>query len=117
MAWSLFQTAVRWSVACSSCSAEAPCGTTRWAKIEAQLSFKANHPKVTTVKVIKAFLSEFTNRYVIKAGFLDGTVGLIEALFQGLHQCAKLTYLWELQNDNQKKFQSACLADRQAQNV
>src|SRR3989344_3499708 len=89
--------------------------TIRWAQTEAQLSFKANHPSVTIFKVIKAFFSEFINRYIIKAGFLDGTVGLIEAIFQGLHRCAKLTYLWELQNDAGKKFQKACLPARQAQ--
>lgn len=81
--------------------------TTRWAKIEAELSFKANHPKVTIIKVIKSFIFEFANRYFLKIGFLDGSVGLIEAIFQGLHQCARLTYLWELQNETEKKFQKA----------
>ena len=81
--------------------------TTRWAKIEAELAFRANHPKVTIIKVIKSFIFEFANRYFIKIGFLDGTVGLVEAIFQGLHQCAKLTYLWELQHETEKKFQKA----------
>lgn len=78
--------------------------TIKWAKIEAGLAHEANHPKVTIPKVIWASLKEFVQRYFIKLGLLDGFVGFIEAVFQGLHKAAVLVYLWELQNDTRGKF-------------
>lgn len=72
--------------------------TIKYAKIEAKLQHEANHPKVNIPKVIFASTREFTGRYLIKLGFLDGTAGLIEALFQAYHAAVVLVYLWELQN-------------------
>ena len=81
--------------------------STKWAKIEAELFYNAGNPKVTSPKVAKAALSEFLNRYIAKMGILDGTIGLIEAIYQGLHQAMVLTYLWEIQNNSVGKFQKA----------
>lgn len=78
--------------------------TTIWAKVEAKLYFQAKHSKVTILKVVKAFFSEFLSRYIIKLGFLDGQIGLVEAVYQAYHRCAVLTYLWELQTDASAKF-------------
>lgn len=75
--------------------------TTEWAKIEAQLFQKANYPQVTIVKVVKSAVAEFLCRYLVKRGFLDGTIGLIEAIYQSFHQAAVLTYLWEAQHKNE----------------
>ncbi len=77
--------------------------TIRWAKTEAELFYVANHPKVTILTVIKACISEFFKRYLFRFGFLDGVVGLVEAIFQALHRSIVITYLWELQNNDQKK--------------
>ena len=41
---------------------------------------------------------------VIKLGFLDGFVGLVESVYQAYHRAMILTYLWELQNDARDKF-------------
>jgi len=76
----------------------------KWAQVEAQLYYKSTNPKVTPVRVIKFSLSEFIKRYFIKLGFLDGKIGLISALYQALHNAMILTYLWELQNESEKKF-------------
>ena len=81
--------------------------STKWAKIEADLFYKAGNHKVTAPKVTKAALSEFFRRYITKMGILDGTIGLIEAIYQGLHQAMVLTYLWEIQNNSAGKFQKA----------
>lgn len=78
--------------------------TVKWAKIEAELKHKSGHPKVNIFKVIKAMALEFAGRYFLKFGFLDGTIGLIESIFQSLHQAITLTYLWELQNHTKEKF-------------
>lgn len=79
--------------------------STKWAQIEAQLYCQSKNPKVTPAKVIKFSLSEFLTRYFLKLGFLDGKIGLISAVYQALHNAMILTYLWELQNESEKKFQ------------
>lgn len=75
----------------------------KWAKIEAELYNRANLPKVSILKATKAFFFEFSRRYFIKMGFLDGQAGLIESIYQAFHQTIVLVYLWELQNNAQKK--------------
>lgn len=75
----------------------------KWANIEAGLFFKAKSSRVNSPRIVKAMVIEFTRRYFVKRGFLDGTVGLIEAIYQSLHQAIILTYLWEIQNNSIKK--------------
>ena len=69
----------------------------RWAKVEAELYYKSNSPKVTIPRVLKFSTSEFVNRYFLKLGAVDGKVGLISAIYQALHRVMILTYLWEMQ--------------------
>lgn len=69
----------------------------KWAKIEADLYVKSTNPKVTFTKVIKAPISEFFSRYILKLGILDGRVGLIEAVYQAIHRVMVLAYLWDQQ--------------------
>lgn len=76
----------------------------RWAKTEAELRYKAHQPKVNALKTIKAASFEFLNRYFVKKAFLDGNIGLIESIYQGLHQAMVMTYLWELQNKMKDTF-------------
>ncbi len=76
----------------------------KWAKVEARLAYQAKHPKVTILKTIKAVLSELFTRYVSSKGFLDGQLGLIEAMYQSYHRAMILVYLWEMQTDAAGKF-------------
>lgn len=71
----------------------------KWAKVEANLNFENKAPKVTIAKVISAAAKEFVRRYVVNRGFMDGTLGLTQAIYQSLHQAIVLTYLWELQQN------------------
>ena len=75
----------------------------KWAKIEAELYYKTYCTKVSALKVSKALFFEFFKRYFIKMGFLDGQAGLLESIYQTFHQAIVLVYLWELQNNAQKK--------------
>lgn len=81
--------------------------TIKWAKIEAELNYQANSPKVNSAKVLFSFFKEFGKRYFIKLGFLDGKVGLIESLYQAYHRAIVLVYLWELQNNTFEKYKKA----------
>ena len=76
----------------------------KWAKIEAELYSQNKNPKITILKVLKASIIEFFNRYFIKKAFLDGTIGLLESIFQALHKAMIFIYLWEIQNDVYEKF-------------
>lgn len=74
----------------------------RWAKIEAKLNFQNNASSVSIFTVIKAIFSAFCKRYLIKGGFIDGTIGLVQAIYQALNQSIVLVYLWEMQNESKK---------------
>lgn len=78
--------------------------STKWAKVEANLFHDGSNPKVSAIKLLHFSSSEFISRYFIKLGFLDGSIGLISALYQALHKAMIFTYLWELQNNSQEKF-------------
>lgn len=81
--------------------------TIKWAEAEAQLYFQSNSPKVNSAKVLFSLFKEFTKRYFIKLGFLDGKVGLIESFYQAYHRVIVLVYLWELQNNTYEKYKKA----------
>ena len=81
--------------------------TIKWARIEAELNYQANSPKVNSAKVLLSLFKEFSKRYFIKLGFLDGKVGLIESLYQAYHRVIVLVYLWELQNNTYEKYKKA----------
>lgn len=70
-----------------------------WAKIEAQLHLANKPVKVSSLKILKAVTFEIISRYLLKFGFLDGTVGLIEAIYQGLHRAMVLVYIWEFRSE------------------
>ncbi len=74
----------------------------KWTKIEAMLNYKNGAKPVTVLTVLKSLFREFIIKYFLKAGFMDRTVGLTEAIYQSLNQAIILTYLWELQNDSKK---------------
>lgn len=78
--------------------------TISWASIEAKLFANANYPKANKNRVIKVMVKEFLSRYLFKKGILDGKVGLIEAVYQSLHQAIIFVYLWEIQNNIEEKF-------------
>ena len=77
--------------------------TTKWAQTEAKLRYIAGQRKVTITSIVKGTVREFSSRYFIKFGALDGNVGLIQSMFQSLHQAIVLTYLWELQNKQKQQ--------------
>lgn len=77
--------------------------TIKWAKIEAELFYKANHRKVTVLRVLRSMLTEFVNRFFIKKGFFDGKIGLVQSVYQSLHWAIIFVYLWEIQNKTQVK--------------
>lgn len=63
-------------------------------QIEADLLYKAGRP-VKTATFMRKFLGELHRRFFAKAGFLDGTVGIIESIYQAFSKTITYLYLYE----------------------
>jgi len=73
--------------------------TNDWSEIEARLMFEAGHPKMTVLRFLSAMFREFCYRGIVKLGFLDGTVGVIEIIYQVFSRFISYAKLWEMQNN------------------
>lgn len=68
-----------------------------FAPIEARLKVKAEHPPVKIYHFVLAMWREFWQRGIVKTGWLDGYVGIIEIFYQMFHQVLVYSILWEMQ--------------------
>ncbi|HCE49092.1 MAG TPA: hypothetical protein DEQ86_02735 [Candidatus Jacksonbacteria bacterium] len=68
-----------------------------FAPIEAELKLKAGHPPVKIYHFILAMWRAFWQRGIVKAGWLDGWVGVFEVMYQMWHQALVYSILWEKQ--------------------
>jgi len=68
-----------------------------FAPIEAELKLTAGHPPVKIYHFILAMWREFWQKGILKAGWLDGYVGIIEIFYQMFHQTLVYSTLWEKQ--------------------
>lgn len=71
--------------------------TISWTKVEAQLLYKADCPKVTFLTLIRKGSMEFLRRGIFQRGYRDGVEGLIEAVVQGINRVLVYIQVWELQ--------------------
>jgi glycosyltransferase involved in cell wall biosynthesis len=70
-----------------------------WSGIEADLLFKAGHPKMAWWRVIRMGATTLFDRLIKKRGFLDGVEGWIESVYQSFHTMMIYLRLWELQRE------------------
>lgn len=71
--------------------------TNKWSEIEAKLMFDAKHPPMTVSRFITGMGREFWYRAVLKLGFLDGRVGIIEIMYQMFSRFVSYSKLYERQ--------------------
>lgn len=71
--------------------------TNEWSEIEAKLLYDSGHPPMNILRFFSAGAREFWYRGIIKLGFLDGTVGIIEVIYQTFSKLITYSKLWELQ--------------------
>jgi len=71
--------------------------TIEWSKLEAKELYRVNHPPVTWWRILRIMTTELWQRGVKKQGFRDGTVGVIEVIFQIFSRFITYARLWELQ--------------------
>lgn len=77
--------------------------TNKWSDVEAQLMFNANHPKMNILRFITAMWREFYLRMIRKAAFLDGSEGIIYAMYQVWSRFVSYAKLWELQLSSEQQ--------------
>jgi glycosyltransferase involved in cell wall biosynthesis len=74
--------------------------TNKWSEIEAKLLYDSGHPKMNVFRFFSAGFREAWYRGIVKLGFLDGTVGIIEIIYQTFSRLITYSKLWELQLKN-----------------
>lgn len=77
--------------------------TITWSKIEADLRYKADHPKMSWWRFYRVMLTAFYDSYVKQKGYKVGTAGFIESMYQAFSMFITYARLWELQEKDKKK--------------
>lgn len=71
--------------------------TNEWSDIEAQLRYKNNHPRMTTLRFIRVMVLAFYHSFIRDLGWQAGTKGLIESIYQSFSLFITYAKLWEKQ--------------------
>lgn len=71
--------------------------TIEWSEIEAELRYKAGHPKITWWRFPRVMLTAFLDSYIRQGGYKVGVVGIVESMFQSFSIFVTYARLWELQ--------------------
>jgi glycosyltransferase involved in cell wall biosynthesis len=71
--------------------------TNIWSEIEAKLFLEAKHPKMNIFRFFTAGFREFWQRMIVQSAYLDGTEGIIYALYQVFSRLISYSKLWEMQ--------------------
>lgn len=77
--------------------------TNEWSDYEAKLRLDASHPPLVTWRFIRVMATEFANSYFKNKGYKNGTLGLIEAMYQSFSIFITYAKLWELQQKKASK--------------
>ena len=72
--------------------------TIEWSRIEAELRYKANHPRMSSWRFFRVIATAFYDSYFKQKGYKLGVVGLIESIYQSFSMFITYARLWELQN-------------------
>lgn len=71
--------------------------TIEWSGFEADLRFKAHHPKVTWWRFARVMLTAFYDSYIHQKGYKAGTAGIVESIYQAFSMFITYAKLWEMQ--------------------
>lgn len=72
--------------------------TNRYSAIEAKQFYEGGLAPVGIFTLFRKPLMEFIRRYLLKSGFLDGKIGLLQAIYQSYSVFLSYAKLYELQN-------------------
>lgn len=68
-----------------------------WSKIDAKLRLDANHPKMTGWRFLRIFFTEMFNQGIVRKGFFNGTIGVMDSMIQTFSLFTTYVRLWEMQ--------------------
>ncbi len=68
-----------------------------WSKIDAQLRFDSNHPKMSGWRFMRIFVSEIFNQGILRKGFFSGSVGVMDSILQTFSMFITYIRLWQMQ--------------------
>lgn len=68
-----------------------------WSKIDAKLRLEANHPKMSGIRFLRIFITEFLNQGIKRGGFFGGTVGVMDSILQAFSLFMTYVRLWQMQ--------------------
>lgn len=77
--------------------------TNEWSEIEARLLLKSGHPEMVWWRFIRIMATELWYRLIRLKGFLDGTEGVIYAIYQMWSKFITYGKLWEMQLEKKNK--------------
>lgn len=69
----------------------------QWSKIDAKLRLDVNHPKMSNFRFLKILLNELFYQGVIRKGFFNGTIGVMDSVLQSFSLFMTYVRLWQLQ--------------------
>ncbi|MBI2018511.1 glycosyltransferase family 2 protein [Candidatus Daviesbacteria bacterium] len=68
-----------------------------WSKIDAKLRFDVNHPKMSGIRFLRIFITEFFHQGITRGGFFGGTVGVMDSILQVFSLFMTYVRLWQMQ--------------------
>lgn len=74
-----------------------------WSKIDAKLRLNAQHPKMSGLRFLRIFTTEVFNQGVLRKGFFNGTIGIMDCLLQAFSLYMTYVRLWELQQSKPRE--------------
>lgn len=74
-----------------------------WSKIDAKLRADASHPEISGWRFLRIFATEVFNQGILRKGFFNGTVGVMDSLLQAFSFYMTYVRLWELQQSKPRE--------------
>ncbi len=68
-----------------------------WSKIDAKLRLDSKHPKMSGWRFLRIFVTEIFNQGILRKGFFNGSVGIMDSLLQTFSMYMAYVRLWEMQ--------------------
>lgn len=73
-----------------------------WSKIDAKLRLDARHPKMSGWRFLRIFIAEIFNQGILRRGFFNGSIGIMDSLLQAFSLYMTYVRLWELQQSKSR---------------
>lgn len=68
-----------------------------WSKIDSKLRLEAGHPKMSGWRFLRIFATEIFNQGIVRRGFFNGSVGIMDSILQSFSMVMSYVRLWQFQ--------------------